>query len=333
MRIVRAIDTGYGMTKFTLSAGPAPACQCFPSIATRQKDTVGDGVLEAIDTLTLDIDGTPYEVGPDAALARGREQARILHADYTASPEYRALTLGALDYMNVEAIDLLVLGLPVNLTESRSQRLRRLFRGRHLLTRGRSVEVSEILVIAQPLGGLVHYLYHVCRDPADAHRRRLVVDPGSQTLDWLVTQGMKGIKGLSGSHEGSVSAMLLELARLLSREYQLNGYEDLFALDQGLRSGQFSLFGQPIDLKPLLPEAQKALTPALTALRNAVGDGRDIDEIVLVGGGAALFQPALAACFPHHTIHCLETSLYANVMGFQQVGEVKARGRAHEVGP
>src|SRR5512134_3274438 len=133
MSMVRAIDTGYGMTKFTLTAGPEPVCRSFPSIATRQKDTVGEGVLDAIDTVTLAIDGSCYEVGPDAHLARGRERARILHADYTTSPEYRALTLGALAYMEVESIDLLVLGLPVSLMANRSQGLRRAFQGEHTL--------------------------------------------------------------------------------------------------------------------------------------------------------------------------------------------------------
>jgi plasmid segregation protein ParM len=325
MSVIRAIDTGYGMTKFTLTDGPEPVCHCFPSIATRQKETVGEGILETLDTVTLNIDGSCYEVGPEVTLARGREHARILHGDYTSSAEYRALTLGALDYMGVDVIDLLVLGLPVNLTESRSRLLRKRFQGRQRLADNRTVDIRDVVVMAQPLGGLIHYLYQVCPDPALAHRRRLVIDPGSQTLDWLVTQGMKEIKGLSGSQEGSVSAVLLELARLLSREYQLDGYDDLFALDQGLRTGTFTLFGQAIELQPFLQEAQKAITPALTALRNAVGDGRDIDEILLVGGGASLFQAAIETAFPHHTVQCLEDALYANVRGFQQVGEVKAR--------
>src|SRR5512147_1830675 len=94
--IVRAIDTGYGLTKYTLSPGPTPRCGCFPSLAVERQAAVGAGVLEAAETLALDIEGITYEVGPDVHLAGGTRAPRILHDDYVARPEYLALTRAAL---------------------------------------------------------------------------------------------------------------------------------------------------------------------------------------------------------------------------------------------
>lgn len=321
--IVRAIDTGYGLTKYTLSAGPRPRCGCFPSLAVERQATVGAGVLEAPETLAIEVEGVTYDVGPDVDLTGGVRAPRILHDDYVACPEYLALTRAALTAMQLERIDLLVVGLPVSLLAHRKARLVERLRGRHPLPGGRAAQVDQVLVLAQPLGGLIHYLFGLPPGADRQDKTRLLLDPGSRTFDWTVARGLKEVKGASGSHPGAVAAFLAEIARRLSDRYGID-YTDMAALDQGLRTGEFHLYGQPVDLAPLAADAAHALQPSLTALANAVGDGRQVHEIVLVGGGAFLFQSALARQFPHHRVIMLPDALFANVRGFQRAGEVKA---------
>ena len=53
----------------------------------------------------------------------------------------------------------------------------------------------------------------------------------------------------------------------------------------------------------------------------AVGDGKDIRNIVLVGGAAALYRNGVQRCFPRHRVHTVADAVFANVRGFQRAGE------------
>ena len=61
--------------------------------------------------------------------------------------------------------------------------------------------------------------------------------------------------------------------------------------------------------------------PAVDAISNKVGDGRSIDQIILVGGGAKIFLDPIKKLLPKHNIHCDDNSVVANVLGFQKIGE------------
>ena len=76
------------------------------------------------------------------------------HENYLHAPEYLALLRVALDYMRVDTIDLLVMGLPVAC--SRPGRARwKLASGDHPVSKGRMVHVKKALAVAQPQGALV----------------------------------------------------------------------------------------------------------------------------------------------------------------------------------
>ncbi|NMU52668.1 hypothetical protein HKB25_01420, partial [Vibrio parahaemolyticus] len=59
---------------------------------------------------------------------------------------------------------------------------------------------------------------------------------------------------------------------------------------------------------------------AISTVVNKVGDAQDLDRIIIVGGPAALYKPALQKAFPNHDIQILQDSLRANVIGFQEGG-------------
>ena len=55
-------------------------------------------------------------------------------------------------------------------------------------------------------------------------------------------------------------------------------------------------------------------------MKNRVGDGSDIDNIILLGGGSTLFARTIKAFYPKHTPLVIENAQMANVMGFQAAG-------------
>lgn len=56
-----------------------------------------------------------------------------------------------------------------------------------------------------------------------------------------------------------------------------------------------------------------------------VGDAADINNIILVGGGAFFYRKALKTAFPHHELQELKDPIFANVKGFQFAGTELAK--------
>jgi plasmid segregation protein ParM len=113
--IVRALDVGFGHTKFVSGVdGSEVRCAHFPSIAypTESDETTGP-MGGRRKTVGISIDGLIYEAGPDVHLAADVFNAKQMHERYSETHEYLATLRGALHYMKVERIDLLVVGLPV----------------------------------------------------------------------------------------------------------------------------------------------------------------------------------------------------------------------------
>ena len=138
--IVRAVDVGYGNTKYVTQAeGGSIRCAHFASAAPATAGQPGAALGDKRRTLGIAIGDLTYEVGPDAHLAAELYQTRQMHDGYCETPEYLALTRGALGFMKIERIDLLVLGLPVATYKTRRASLERRMKGVHPLDKGRGV--------------------------------------------------------------------------------------------------------------------------------------------------------------------------------------------------
>ena len=88
------------------------------------------------------------------------------------------------------------------------------------------------------------------------------------------------------------------------------------------------LRGNTLELGHYQPLIRNVWGPALHALKNSVGDGRGFDEIFIVGGGAHLIERYIKALFPDHPLRVSKDPVYANVRGFQYLGESLARRAA-----
>ena len=160
--IVRAVDVGRGNTKFISGIKNGELrCDMFPSQAHPSEAGLEAEAWGARrKTVGIPAGGLVYEVGPDVHLAADVFNANVLQHDrYCETSEYLALLLGALHYMQLERIDLLVVGLPVATYKLKSlvTALERRLTGEHELGKGRRVKVVRAKAIAQPAGALMHY--------------------------------------------------------------------------------------------------------------------------------------------------------------------------------
>lgn len=316
--VIRAIDVGYGNTKYIRSVENGQAvADHFPSIVHRPAGGK-PSFNESPDIYEVMVNKTTYEVGPgvDAALEGG---LRIMHENYIETEDYMALVYGALSQMNEDVIDLLVVGLPVDLMGSKRETLQNLLTGTHRVA-GREIEIKKVNAVAQPLGGFLHYASQNKLLEELNTTRNLLIDPGFFTVDFLVSTGLREIRGKSGSHPAGVSAYLKAVAKGLSKDFGIN-YDNISHIDEGIRKGVFRLYGEHVDLSKYHDMALAEIAPAVDAISNKVGDGRTIDQVILVGGGAKLFESSIKRLLPKHRVHCDEYSVVANVLGFQKIGE------------
>ena len=326
--VVRAIDVGFGHTKYvTASSNGKVDCAHFPSLAYfGHSEESADSMGGRRRTVQVPVDGLLYEVGPDVELAADRFRSRQLHDGYTETAEYRAFTIGALNYMKVETIDLLVVGLPVSQFLARKAALQKAMTGTFELSKKRRIVVRRVLVFPQPQGAL--FWYATQNGGLDNMQlKTLVMDVGSRTFDWLVTRGMRVVPKMSDSANRGVSDILRHIADAVGAEIK-EDYRDLDAVDAALRSGRIlRLYQRDHDLKKFDPVIKKIADQALTSVLAKLDGPQDLENIVLVGGGAYLYTKAVKRRFPKHKIIEVDEPMYANVRGFQLLGEQYVRER------
>jgi plasmid segregation protein ParM len=321
---VFAVDVGYGNTKSAFRMGSDIATSMFPSLAPLAvSDAVsgyGQGVLSARKVVPIEVDGSTYEIGPGVELSSAYGNAgRTLSEDFCLTPNYAALLGGALHFAGVTEVERMVLGLPVHSITKYSAHLRDAFSG--VLDFGHGpVKVHSVKVIPQPLGSLVSFSEYggVRFDRENAH---LVIDVGYFTTDWVVAHGFTMNDRRSGGAPGGASQVYKRIASLISAQ-EGEPADDVERIDKCLREKKPMLFyGKDIDLAPLLEQSQAVINATVKELQNRVGRTADLRSIVLTGGGASLYEPAIRAAFPRVDLDVLDSPCFANAKGFLIVGE------------
>lgn len=335
-KIVRALELGFGTTSLVCGVnGVIPEIMTYPSLVA-QVDKAKDGLnagLNKRNTVQVEVEGVVYEVGPEANLAAGRKTARVLNSSYVHSQQYKALLFGSLVLMNEPVIDLLVLGLPVD-HWSRRDELKELVVGTHLIGE-KEYTVKNAWVIVQPMGGLFSYANSVGQEGYNELRDMTIlsVDPGYGTFDFCVSHGLKVNESLSDGYELGMSSVLdavsknlksafgdlgdIAIERIDEAFYKNDGFIRLagrkypFPICRGL-----DMDGEPVQIKFNVQQAIDETThAAITKLKNKVGNGADFDLILLMGGPAKVYLPALQAGYPNHKVIHLDNSIKAICQG------------------
>lgn len=331
---VVAIELGFGTSSICTGergTNNELLIKTYPSIVA-QVDSALDysSGLSQRDTVKVEVGkNLRFEVGPDAHLATGKT-TRILNNQYIDTPEYRALFLGGLVFAGVHHIDLLVLGVPVT-SIHRAADLKKMAQGSHEIS-GKEYVVDNVWVVVQPLGGFLSYANAVGQERYNEIRQHnvLSVDVGYGTIDSLVSRGLKINEARSGAVGAGMGVLITEIwERCLSKAYPRAERAPMDLIDEAfwknpgklLISGRSYPFptceGKDIngnsvnvvfDAKPVIESFTRS---AMTSIRNSAGTGEDFGLIILFGGSAKVYQPALAEAYPDHEIVLLPNHLVA----------------------
>lgn len=325
--VVRAIDVGFGYTKYPkptgVRLGTDIPCEQFPSLVPKAARKALSTAMGAVrNTIIVKVDGVEYEVGHDSELVQGAQSFdRTLDAEYAASNAYAALIQGALNYMGDTAISLLVLGLPVNTWESKRDDLVNRFQNKDIQVGDTTVTIGSVKVVPQPYGG---YYYNLAKNKESGQDKTyLVIDPGFGTLDWIVVANGMINDARCGAAQGmGMSSILAALKEAIERKNPGKEVGNLQRLDHALKHGRpFRLYGEDIDLKQYEKTVDASVMDAVANLSSNIGGASDIDEIVVVGGPALLYEKAVKSRFPHNKVSVWKNPEFANVRGFQLMGE------------
>lgn len=249
---------------------------------------------------------------------------RELTPDFPFSDPYLALYHAALLQTGEPRLGRVVTGLPVNQylnTTLRKSLVERL-QGKHRVQKNLVVEVQEVIVLPQPVGAYLDLVRSGLHLDLIEQGRVLVIDPGFFSVDWVALERGAIRQSSSGTSLEAVSRVPELAAADLAQNTRVN--PGINRLERALREqrNRALLNGEQIDIRPAMGNA--AATAAAQAIKLMQQNLRSLDIkadlILLTGGGATLFYPAIREAFPHLTIHVPIDPVAANAIGFWYFG-------------
>jgi len=334
------IDIGYSSVKLAFGTEQHPVVQTLPvgaarrnQMATGEDDThqIGSGFLVMVNDEEWVAGVSPGDI-PGFT--------RIMDNDYPKSAEYLALFRAALSRVGAAIVDQVVIGLPVFQFKDEGQRaeLKRRLEGRHYIRPDFVVDVRSVKVIAQPAGTLGHHLNIQASLPASERIKSddivLIVDPGHFSIDWVVYR-----RGFDTNAAGSTStageSIVQAAAAALSKEYGVS--VRVPRLERAILAGMSVVSAGKTEIpfqKALEEQAAKIVDANLKVIRGSVrrvAESEGVDVILMTGGSAGLFAPALAEKFPESRVVVTPDNVMANARGFFKLASAAAGKRTGSV--
>lgn len=330
-----AIDLGFFSTKLAVpvldSASSRVVTAQFPSLAPVAGLQVDLPAMARPDGCVVKVDEIPHFVGEGSYhLLTSSSLTRSATPNYSNTPEYKALFLGALWHAvrllklgdRPVKIERLTVGLPVSAMRTHSQSLEALCTGTHQIPgvadpgTDFKVTIGKVHVLSQPQGAMLSVLVDT---PELQDETVLVADMGGGTFDWFLAEKMVAKVNRSGSHNEGMLNAALEVCNRIAPE--LSGNPDVIQrIDDSLRNGSATvkLGGQLVDLSSSLSFADKVISSGLRAMERKVGEMRSIDRVLVTGGGAAMVSRVWPSVFPGSSavVEVCEEPVYSNVRGF-----------------
>jgi len=338
--MIVGIDIGYGYTKAVCQERQA----IFPSVVGKAEQIRYENDLELAPGCarekTYVTDGGDRFVG-ELALLQSRVQWTLLDRSRVEDPSARLLFLVALS--EVTAVDRctqsfrVVTGLPVKWYADR-QKLVTQWVGRHVLRQlnGRQVvhrlSVDEVLVVPQPFGSLFDTLLGEQGQIVEqelARGRIGVIDIGTYTTDYVLVDGLRYVERGSSTISTAMARAFQLIGRSLLDTYSLD--MRMHEVDRAVRRGRVSVFGEEREIGWLVQPVLDAVAEEILAEAGTLwGEGRDLDAILVTGGGATLLGGRVRRRYAHARV--LDDPSLANVRGFYKYGCRKWRGVEEGVG-
>jgi plasmid segregation protein ParM len=333
--MIVGVDIGYGYTK----AVGGTAQVVFPSVIgkgeriryeSELRHQLGSPVGQELAFITEEGDRFVGEL----ALLQSRVQWTLLDRSRVEDPSARLLFLAALSELAGEEGRAhrfrVMTGLPVKWYADRYKVVDQL-QGKHVLRRANGhevvqrIDVTDVVVVPQPFGSLFNAILDREGQIVDeelARSRLGVIDVGTYTTDYVLVDGLRYVERGSGSISSGMSKAYQLIGRSLLDTFGLD--LRMHEVDRAVREGRVSLYGETRHIDWLVEPVFDALGQEILAHAGTLwGDGRDLEAVLVTGGGAISLGERIRRRYPHARV--LEDAAMANVHGFAKYGMRKWR--------
>lgn len=270
-------------------------------------------------TLLVQVDGTAYEVGAEAALLAADSDGKAVFERWADSLQYRVLKQSVLDILAQEQTGEwhVVIGMPVSQYLNRTYReeLKQLWLGEHATTYGK-VEITKAVMVPEPMGAYFYYGTDLDEDKLLTKATACFLDGGYYTFDWITAAGGRLIDSKCDAVNVGAYRLLIELRGRIRQE--TGERVGLVPLEAALiNQAPVTVAGQEYDLGTVLPQATEVVAAELIAeLRSGLGNVSSISHFFVGGGSGPLFLEAIKDAFPRHRVELLPRPQRANAIGY-----------------
>lgn len=320
--ITAGIDCGYYMTKLVAMAEKKIE-RSFPSIVGSPDMSKFAAMPER--NFTISENGDNWLVGEEAI-----DQSRWIHRredrSWIESKQWKTLFLAALSEITEKPRNemLLVTGLPVSYFKADKDKVKTLVLGEHRFTRGNRdeqvIDIVECRVMPQPFGSLFNEALDGNGKISNSELLEPVgvVDIGSKTTNFLLSKGLRDVSPQTVSIDkgGWDVARALQESILEDNRFSDINYSDHEWM-KAVINKYFWYGNTKIDVTDVLAKITKAFAEQVIDSSTAVwGNGREVRQILVTGGGALLIGDWLIGHFPHARI--LKESIFSNARGYHK---------------
>jgi len=321
--MIISVDIGYGYTK---GIGPGDLHFSFPSVIGTAEDIDFDtDLIRGGEEQAIQFGNWRFFYGRQAVL-QSRIQSAIFDRTRVHDDTYKMLFIGALIELtkykpNVQHLKV-VTGLPVGFFGDRPDVVKSL-EGVYQITtdRTKKVSVDSVFVAPQPFGSLFRELLNERGKIASEgieQGRVGVIDVGTFTTDFVVSDELRYVQRLSGSIRIGWSKVTEQVRQALGDEYRLELMPH--EVDQAVRERAVRVRGETVGLDPLIEPAITDIRMAVVArARDLWGTAAHLDTILVSGGGGPHLYDAIHNVYPHARL--LEDAFWANAEGLYRFGQ------------
>jgi plasmid segregation protein ParM len=321
------IDLGFGFVKSTSGERD----YIFPSVVGAGLDLTYRSELttyvDPIQNLSVTIDGKKHFVG-DLAIRQSEILSRSLSENHAQEKNTKILLLTALAlYVQGDSEEFnIITGLPPSYYLANKDILADMIKGTHTITinasgadRAKTIVVNNVKIIPQPMGTLFHRLFDpkgVIADKEITRSKVGIIDVGFRTTDFSVVDKLEYIDKLSYSTATGMANAYAVIAEYLRNQYRI--YKENYELEEIIQKGQIKVAGKVHSLEQIKKEILEQVSSKILTEMNSIWDIRDMDMILLSGGGGKMMADYLLPELPMATL--IEESQMANVNGYLKLG-------------
>ncbi|KJS85707.1 MAG: hypothetical protein JM58_07870 [Peptococcaceae bacterium BICA1-8] len=320
------IDLGYGYVKVT----DGQMAHVFPStVGIGQKirfKSLLTSFSKPTDNLAITVDNKKYFVG-ELAIKQSEVVSRSLGRNRIEDTSAKILLLAALAlYADKEDQSFNVItGLPVDYYSNFRDDWSELMLGMHAVKidngqqeKSKIIKIEKLQIIPQPFGTLYDKILNdegEIKDETFGELKLGIVDIGFKTSDFAVADSLEFIDKLSSSTDIAMSTAFNILTEKFREKYLIN--KESYQLDKVVETGILRVAGESINVEEHINEAFSIVTNKIATEINSIWEKRDLDRIILTGGGGEAISKYLLPKFGN--MELIKGAQFANVRGYQKL--------------